>query len=104
VRRKARRDFEMCLDPNCVTKANWGKPKASRTVVIDSKTGKPMAEVPVASTAAPAQAPAAAPAAAPAPTPTVAPAAAPALTEKPKPKRITKKKVKAEKKVGEASG
>jgi len=100
VRRKARRDFEMCLDPNCVTKANWGKPKASRTVVIDSKTGKPM-EMPAApAAAAPAQTqttPATAPAAAPE-------TAAPALTEKPKPKRITKKKVKAEKKAGEASG
>lgn len=27
VRRKGRRDFEMCLDPKCPTKAGWGKPK-----------------------------------------------------------------------------
>ena len=29
VRRKARRDFDMCLDPRCPTKANWGQPKSA---------------------------------------------------------------------------
>jgi DNA topoisomerase-1 len=30
VYRKARRPFKMCLDPNCETKADWGKPRAAR--------------------------------------------------------------------------
>ena len=30
VYRKGRRPFKMCLDPNCETKANWGKPKTSK--------------------------------------------------------------------------
>ena len=76
VRRKARRDFEMCLDPKCITKANWGKPKESRTVIVDAKTGKPLADQ--TAPAAAAQAP--------------APATAAAPTEVAKPKKTTRKK------------
>jgi DNA topoisomerase-1 len=30
VMRKGKRPFKMCLDPNCVTKADWGKPKKKK--------------------------------------------------------------------------
>jgi DNA topoisomerase-1 len=30
VIRKGKRRFEMCIDPNCPTKASWGKPKPKK--------------------------------------------------------------------------
>ena len=88
VRRRGRRDWEMCLDPKCPTKANWGKPKPSTTVVIDTRKGE-VAPAPAA------QAPAApAPAA---PSQVAAPAAA-------VPVKKSRKKKEAENKAGGASG
>ena len=40
VRRKARRDFEMCLDPNCATKANWGKKGGSADAAKANAAGE----------------------------------------------------------------
>ena len=42
VMRKGKRPFKMCLDPNCETKADWGKPKKKKTKkkVAKKKTKK----------------------------------------------------------------
>jgi len=40
VMRKGKRPFNMCLDPNCETKADWGKPKTKKKKVSKKKTRK----------------------------------------------------------------
>ena len=45
VRRKGRRDFEMCLDPKCPTKANWGKPAVpAKPAAQPAQPAKPAAQ------------------------------------------------------------
>lgn len=53
VVRKARKPFEMCIDPACETKKNWGQPNYMRSAAPAAKQVAPTAMAAQAPTAAP---------------------------------------------------
>jgi len=100
VIRKARKPFEMCIDPTCETKKNWGRPsypaQQAKPAVAAQKPSAAVPNVPkqAPAGAAAAQAPAIAaqaPSAVPTPAAAAAPAKKPATRKKP---ALSKKKVK----------
>jgi len=100
VVRKARKPFEMCLDPACETKKGWGQPSYAKRPAIAAGANAPAsaATAPMAGAAPAKAAVPAASAATPIPTATAAP---PMLAVPPKKPAAAKKKAVRKKKTGE---